>query len=123
MEHSAKVSKTEENLESSLRFGSIRIEPNDINLGFEEDKSEPIKSTVRVRRIPYFFWLLGLSFIGLAIVFFVNMFLSKHSRMFKAFNDGVWWEYIVIICIIALGVSFFFAAKLETVEIDKYVSF
>lgn len=44
---------------------------------------------------------------------------TKRKYIFNSFNEGKWWQYLIVICILIFGVSFFVIAKYETIEMNK----
>lgn len=102
----------------SFRIGDRKINDPRINsdkyLDFKE--YEPLT----IRNIPFFFWSLGVIFIGFGIVLILNMILYRYNRNFFAgFFGKYFWEYIILFFIFSFGITFFFVAQYESILIDK----
>lgn len=74
-----------------------------------------------LRNIPFFFWMWGLIFIITGIILTINVIIgdNKDKRIMDGFYGAHFWEYIVLIAIYIIGVSFFVVARYETIEVDK----
>jgi hypothetical protein len=74
-----------------------------------------------LRRIPFFFWLIGLAFLTIAILLTYNVIAGKDpkKRLFNSFVGNAVWEYIIIVFVYIIGISMFVVAKYETIRIEK----
>lgn len=83
------------------------------------------KGNIKLYSIPYFFWFIGLLFILSGFILLLNLLIGigntedNEKYIFNAFNEGYWWQYFIIICIVTMGISFFVVAKYETIYLNK----
>lgn len=103
------------------------------NIAKQFNISQEVKMTVggkiTLRAIPYFFWFIGILFLAVAFLLFINLLMgigndkedlsSRKKTIFNAYNEGLWWQYLIVILIFLLGLSFFVIAKYETIIVDK----
>jgi hypothetical protein len=78
---------------------------------------------IKLRNLPYFFWLLGLAFIAAGLIISYNMIEANNpnKRLFNAFLGKSAWEYIVLVFIFIIGLSLFVVAKYEMIILDRSV--
>lgn len=104
--------------ENALESYSRNLDQEDIKLQIANTK---LKRKLTIRSFPFFFWLLGLVFIIFGILLLVNLILGEESEnsIFKGFNQGYWWEYLIVGIIFSLGISFYITAKYESIHFDR----
>ncbi len=76
---------------------------------------------LKLRRIPFFFWLIGLSFFCAGFLLIYNILVGQNSdkKIINAFFGKSAWEYVILGFIFIIGVSMFVVAKYETITLDK----
>ena len=102
----------------SFRVGDRKIKDEVINSDKYLDYKE--YKPLIIRNPPIFFWLLGIIFIGFGLTLIINILLYKYKKNFiNGFIGYYAWEYIILIIIFIFGISFFFYAEYESIEVDK----
>lgn len=72
------------------------------------------------RKIPWIVWLAG------SIVNIIALYLLYHLALghwggvlFKGYNEGHWWQYLLSFILLGLGIAFICAGKVETIIFSK----
>ena len=102
----------------SFRVGDRKINDEVINSDKYLDYKE--YKPLIIRNPPIFFWFLGIVFILFGFTLIINILLYKYKKNFiNGFVGYYAWEYIILIIIFIFGISFFFYAEYESIEVDK----
>jgi hypothetical protein len=72
------------------------------------------------RKIPWIVWLAG------TIINIISLYLIYHLALghmggvlFKGYQEGHWWQYLLSFILLGLGIAFICAGKVETIIFSK----
>jgi len=72
------------------------------------------------RRMPFRMWIVGGVIVLLGLYLIYHLALGTWGVLFKGYQEGHWWQYLIALIIIMLGFSFICAGKVESVVLDKH---
>jgi len=90
-----------------------QLQINDINL------LENTSNSLAFRKWPLSLWAVGTFIIVAALYLLYHVALGSMGVLFRGYREGYWWQYLIALGLIALGVAFLYAGKLHTVAFDK----
>lgn len=86
------------------------LDLNQIELGYDSE------SELKMIRLPWSLWALSLVSIFCASFLLANLLGAK---IFKAYDDRLWWQFFVIVILYVFGLIIFLFGKVEIVLFDK----
>lgn len=95
----------------------IRLDDIDVT----NSKNNKIKSVLKFRKIPWALWIVGTVVVLMSCFLFYHLTLGKRGGFIPGYREGHWWQYLIAILILLLGLAFIYAGKVETIVFDKKV--
>ena len=71
------------------------------------------------RRLPWRMWIVGGVIMLLGLYLIYHLALGTWGVLFKGYQEGHWWQYLIAVLIVLLGLCFIGAGKVESVVLDK----
>lgn len=71
------------------------------------------------RKYPLTLWIAGFVVMMCSAYLVYHLSFRTWGTLFKGYEEGHWWQYIVAAFIFILGVVFCYGGKVESVTIDK----
>jgi hypothetical protein len=54
-----------------------------------------------------------------ALYLIYHLALGSYGTLFHGYEEGYWWQYVIAIAILSLGIAFLYAGKVYTVAFNK----
>ena len=89
------------------------VDIKDINI------QEKTGERIVFRKLPIFIWIVGVVIAVIGLYFLYHLAFAKIAPDYKEFNEGYWWQYLILACIFLLSIVFITAGRIETVVFDK----
>jgi len=95
---------------SSATKDSYNLEDVDID-SFEEGES------LTMRRLPWAVWSLSIFIVAVNTLLLLH--LTSDIKLFNGYDEGFWWQYVLILVFYLISAVLLFFGKVEVVTIDK----
>jgi hypothetical protein len=94
---------------------SLAIEINDIDLSFSTRKR------LVFWKFPFAVWIVGIVISCLAAYLLYHLTLGKavQGNIFKGYDEGHWWQYVIVVVIFGLSFTFLAAGRVKTYNFNK----
>jgi hypothetical protein len=103
----------EEDEEAARRRKEDEINLRDINLREKTD------DRMVFRKVPFALWIVGTMILVTAIYLLYTLALGYFGVLYKGPKQGHWWQYLVVVLLFILALSFFLAGHIDSIVFDK----
>jgi hypothetical protein len=103
----------EEDEEAAKRRMEDEINLRDINLREKTD------DRMVFRKVPFALWIVGTMILVTAIYLLYTLALGYFGVLYKGPKQGHWWQYLVVVLLFLLALSFFLAGHIDSIVFDK----
>lgn len=95
----------------------IRLDDIDVT----NSKNNKVKSVLKFRKIPWALWIVGFVVVLMSCFLFYHLAPGNHGAFIPGYREGHWWQYLIAVLILLLGLAFIYAGKVESIVFDKKV--
>ncbi len=83
------------------------------------DLKENTRNRIVFRKYPFALWIVGCLVFVCALYLLYHVALGSLGVLFHGYREGYWWQYLIVVGLIALAFLFIYAGKIESVTFDR----